>query len=106
MTTHSTVYVDNDSILLVESLRDRNGDLVTTATVTLDSLVDKNGDAVSGVDTPSELTHVGDGTYELTIPSTASFVSDRIYRATVKAVTVSGLIAEWTERLIAKRRAA
>lgn len=106
MTIHSTIYVDNDSMLVVESLRDRDGNLVTTATVTLESLLDRSGNAVNGITTPSAMSHVGSGTYELLIPSSVSFVAGRSYRATVKAVTVGGLIGEWTETLIAKVRAA
>lgn len=106
MTIHSTVYVDNDSMLRVEALRDRDGNLVTDATVTLESLTNKSGTAVSGVTTPSTLTNTGDGNYEIMVSSSAGFSAGKIYEATVKAVTVGGLVGEWVETLVAKRRAA
>lgn len=103
--THSTIYIDNDSVLKVTGLRDRAGDLVTTATVMLDQFVDKRGNAVTGITTPAAFTNLGDGNYELSIPGTAEFFDSRLYVATVSA-SVLGSSGEWNETVVAKRRTA
>lgn len=105
MSTSSFIYVNNDSLIVLKRLTDRNGVPVTTATVTLESLVDNDGNAVDGVMVPGTLNHTSDGNYELLVARTAGVVAGQTYYATVRAL-YSGLQGEWTETVIAKRRIA
>lgn len=105
MTTHSSLYIDNSAVLKVEALRDRSGELVTGAAVVLEEFVDKSGNAVAGMTTPTALTETSTGTYEVEIPYDIDVTAGKVYRLTVSA-TYLGYVGEWTETVIAKRRAA
>lgn len=106
MTTHSTIYIDNDSVLRVQGLRDRSGALVANATVALDSFEDRRGADVTGISTPALFSNIGSGDYELSLPDSLGLVEGKVYLATVSAVSTVGDKAEWTETVIAKRRSA
>lgn len=102
---YSTIFLDNDSLLVLSGLRDRAGNLIIDATVTLESLLDKRGHDVDGLTTPVGLNADGEGNYELLLPKELAFVAERFYYANVKAVA-SGLTGEWAETLMAQRRTA
>jgi hypothetical protein len=107
MTTHSTIYVgENTHILEVVNLMDHLDAVQTDATVTVTAIVDSAGSAVSGVTVPITLNHVSAGLYRATLPHGGGFTAGRKYRATFKAVGSQGFRGEWVETLIAKVRAA
>jgi hypothetical protein len=101
----SGIYLGNDAVLQLQELVDRNDVPVTTATVTLDNMVDENGDAPSGLSFPMSLQHAADGTYEARLPYSIGLTAGRLYKATVRAVS-SSIVAEFTETVLAMRRAA
>lgn len=104
MTIHSSIFIDSDSVLSVEGLRDRSGSLVSTATVTLDAFIDKrSGATVAGITLPAEFTNLDSGNYELALPNELALTENRIYSATITAISTSGYRREWTETMIAKR---
>jgi hypothetical protein len=108
MSTHSTVYVGNNTNLAeLLDLKDEDGNVITNALVELESVIDRRtGQAVSGISVPATLTHVGNGAYRGSLAAGAGFVAGRIYEAQFVAFGGGGQVAEWIETLIAKRRAA
>lgn len=105
--THSTLYVgDNTHLVEVVDLKDHADAVQTDATVQMTALVDSEGTTVTGVTLPLAMPHVAAGLYRATVPHGLSVVVGAIYRATIKAVGSQGFRAEWTERLVAKTRAA
>lgn len=103
--THSAIYTGNSSVIIAEGLKDRTGAAITTATVRMTALVDNRGRAVTGVDVPLAMSHVGDGDYEGELPDNMGIRAGNIYKATVTA-DVAGVVAEWTETLVAQARLA
>lgn len=107
MTTHSTIYVgDNTHVLEVAELQDNLGVAETAATVTVTAVLDSTGAAVSGVTVPITLPHIAAGTYRATLPHGGAFLAGRLYSVTFKAVGSQSFRAQWTETLVAKERAA
>lgn len=102
---HSSIYLDNDHVVVVQSLTDQDGVAVTDATVTVESIVDNRGTAVTGVSFPISLSHESAGTYEGSLPKEIQIREGRIYKAHIRAVA-DGKQAQWTESLVAKTRAA
>lgn len=107
MSRHSTVYVGNTNLAELLDLKDEQGNVVTNALVELESVIDRRtGQAVAGLAVPATLTHVGNGAYRGSLAAGTGFVPGRIYEARLVAFGGGGQVAEWTETLIAKRRAA
>lgn len=110
MTTHSAIYVgDNSHLIELIGLQDNDGAVQTNATVQLTALVDaRTGTTVTGagLTLPLTMPHISVGTYRAQLPPALSIVAGRTYLATVKATGSQGFKGEWTETLIAQRRAA
>lgn len=106
--THSTLYVgDNTHLVELVGLEDSDGTVDTGATVELTALVDaRTGDTVTGVTLPLAMAHVSAGLYRATLPHGLSATAGRKYLATIRASGSQNFEGEWTEVLIAKRRAA
>jgi hypothetical protein len=105
-TKSSSVYVgENTHVVEVVGLKDHEDNVQTDAVVTLVSIVDKaTGEELAGVNVPCVLTHIGEGLYQERF--TAEFVVGGVYEATITAVSSSGIEAEWSETLVAKKRRA
>jgi hypothetical protein len=107
MSKHSVVYIGNTHFAQIEGLSDQDGVPVTTATVELLSVTDnETGAPVSGIQAPLTMPHVGNALYRASISHTAGFVPGRVYQAVFTAIGPTGQLAQWTETLIARKRAA
>jgi hypothetical protein len=107
MSTQSTLYIGNNThVLEVLGLQDHVGTEQSDAIVQLLSITASDGSAVSGVSVPIVLAHISNGDYRNTLPAGGAFVAGRKYTATFHAAGSQGFVGEWTESLIAKRRAA
>lgn len=98
MTKQSNLPIGSDMVLALGVLRDRAGNAIIDATVTLESLLDSTDAAVTGIATPANFTHVGGGSYEIALPNNLGVVDGGVYRAKVKAVSGTKQ-REWTETL-------
>lgn len=103
MTTHSTIYVNNDALIELVGLTDGDGNVVTGASVSLTSFTDRLGNEVSGLTLPITLSHVSAGLYRGSISDAAAIVDGQIYKATIQAISGS-LQGEWIEKMVAKSR--
>jgi hypothetical protein len=98
----STVYAGNDSVFRVVGLSDSDGNYHNDAAVTVQGIRDAStSEAVVDNRFPITLDYIvqSDGLYEGILPYDLGLVSGKDYLATVRAVSASGLRAEWEERL-------
>lgn len=100
---HSALYVENDNVLVMESLVDQDGAAVTDATVTLVSIIDEDDAEISGMSFPTTMPHDSGGTYKVVLPAALAVVAGKVYRAIVTA-DAGGVVGKWTEVLLAKVR--
>lgn len=105
MASVSLTFVNNTMLAVLDDLTDNDGNLVTTATVTITTIVDKNGDEVTGETYPISLAHIASGRYEGVVLDTLAVTQGKTYRATYKAVAGAN-IGEWEETLNARIRTA
>jgi hypothetical protein len=103
--SHSPIYIGNDSVIQVNSLRGRTGDPIEGALVQVLSIKDKGGNDVQGVDLPLTLSHIGDGNYEGELTKDIEVRAGRVYTMEVVA-TFNGRAAQWHENLVAQDRTA
>lgn len=94
----SELPINSDMILRVDTLKDRAGTAITSATVTLESIKDHAGANVSGMTFPASFTHQGAGVYEIALPDGLGVVANQTYSALVKAVSAT-LQREWTHTI-------
>ena len=102
------IYLSNDNLLSVSSLRNSSsGSFMNNATVTA-TLKDTGGTNVSGQTFPVTLSYIADsdGNYQMTLDNALSMVEDTTYVATITATSSSGLYAEWEMTLTATKRTA
>ena len=105
MTHFSKMYVDNSHTIRLDGLVDASGSYVNDATVTMESFTDKAGNAVSGVSVPLTMAYVAtsNGRYEGALSESLEISRQKVYTATVKAISGSTQ-GQWTEQIIAVRR--
>lgn len=103
--SNSEYFVGNTMVARLSSLVDHNNNIVTSATVTLETLEETDGTAVTGVTLPLAMSHIASGLYEAEVSSAAAVTAGKQYYGTIKAVdgTATG---EWRETLVAKTRVA
>lgn len=95
--SHSTLHPNTSSVVILEGLRNREGEFVTDATVQLTALENRRGDTVGGIDLPLAMDHIEEGRYEGPIPGLA--IVPGLYTARIVA-TSGQLSREWTETVI------
>jgi len=106
MSNVQVIYVGNDTILEVESLKNElTGLYVNDATVTV-TLEETDGVDVAGDSWPKTLTYVGgsNGAYRATLVFGLALVAGRKYNAKITADAGAGLRAAWTVPCLARER--
>lgn len=106
MTTpkHSNLYVGNNThVIELVDLKDPDGNLVSSASVSMTELLDSDGAAVAGVTPPIAMSLVSAGYYRGTLPDGLTLTVGDLYFARVKA-TSGGFKYDARETLIAKVR--
>lgn len=101
----SSFYVGNDSVLVVDGLKDRDGNAVLGAAVSLISFTDSSGNTPTGITLPAAFAEIGAGRYELALSRSIGVRRDKTYSFIVTA-TAAGLQGKWIETFIARNRAA
>lgn len=101
------LFIENDNAVVLNALRDLDGNYINSATVTLESLVDRaTGAAVTGITPPVSMPYVAasNGVYRALLPHTLGLTLGKYYRAKVKVVsgTMDGV---WYEDLVCRLRA-
>lgn len=97
------IYINNDNLLTVSSLKNANGGaLVTDATVQA-TLYDSDDTEVTGQTWPLVLGADGSGNYSGQLQDTINLVDQAQYEAVITAEG-AGLQAEWRLSLIATQR--
>jgi hypothetical protein len=107
MSNVQILYIGNDTVLELESLRNElTGAYLNDATVTV-TLEDTDGVDVAGDTWPVTMAHVAssDGLYRATLKYTLSLVEGRKYRAQITADAGAGLRAAWQVDCVARKRA-
>jgi hypothetical protein len=108
MTAHASIvyFGQNSHVVELQDLRDVDGVLQTTATVTLVTIV-RYGTTipVSGLSFPYSMPHIGSGNYRVALPVTSGFLNGQRYEATIRAVAGSSA-GEWTETIAVQLRRA
>ena len=106
----SLIYPEGNShVVRVDRLRSHDDIYQHNATVTLETLVeDESGNAVVGVTTPLALSYIAasNGRYEAFVPFGTEFVVGGRYRASIRAVAITGIRREWVEPLLCIARRA
>lgn len=106
MSNIQVLYIGNDTILEVESLRnDLTGAYLNSATVTV-TLEETDGVDVAGETWPKTMAYVtgSNGTYRATLVYGLSLVAGRKYYAQITADAGAGLRAAWQVECIARKR--
>lgn len=104
MSNVHVLYINNDSVLQVEALRDEiAGTFLNGATVNV-TLRDAFGASVTGGTWPIQMAYVtgSDGTYRATLPYTLALAVNGRYTAVVTVDAGLGLHAEWAEECVAR----
>lgn len=106
MSTIQTLYIDNDTILDLDGLKNElTGAFVNDATVTV-TLTNSAGVAVGGEVWPKTLAYVAgsEGSYRATLPDTLSLTNGGRYEAAITADAGAGLRASWVIACVARTR--
>lgn len=107
MSNLQTLYIGNDSLLDVASLRNEaNGDYLDAASVSV-QLFDQDQVPVAGADWPMALAYVAGsrGLYRVTLPYSLSLSDGARYTARIVADAGPGLRAQWDMACVARARA-
>lgn len=108
MSNLTLLYIGNDMVLEVDSLReDLAGAVLNDATVSV-VLTDSAGVQAAGSSWPQTLAYVdaSDGLYRTLLPYTLTLVAGRRYTATVSALSSDGIRATWVVDCVAAARSA
>ena len=98
----SRIYLTTTSLVELDGLVDSLGAYQNDATVTLESMVDAaSGVAVVGLTVPLTMNYVAasNGKYQGQIPHTVTLTAERVYNATVLAISSGGARRQWVERV-------
>lgn len=98
------IYLDNDHVVKLDGLKDKDGVAVTSATVEC-RILDSDKQEVSGITWPLALSHVSDGNYEVVLDKAVDLTLNSLHFLEVTAVQ-GGTEAMWRERIIAAERSA
>ncbi len=101
-----TIYIDNDSLIAVDSLKNSaTGLYMNEATVTV-TVHDSSGVAVIGQSFPVTMDYelASDGKYTATLDDALVLDEGNIYTAVINATSVSGITAKWNFQLLAVKR--
>lgn len=106
MPTLLTLWVDNDTTILIEGLRESfTGALQNNLTNVTATILDDDGAALSPPIIISMAYVSGsDGNYLATIPDTTALTPDKNYLVVIDANAGDGMVGKWRLRAVARRR--
>lgn len=107
MSTITPLYLDNDSVLEVDRLKNElTGAFLSDATVTVTLVEKSSGEPVAGETWPKPMDYVADssGLYRATLPYTLALAAGARYDAVITADGGDGLRARWSVECVGRRR--
>lgn len=106
MSTIQILYIGNNSVLDLTSLRNEASNMPVLDAVVSVTLLNQQGAQVAGSDWPMQMALVAEstGTYRATLPHTLALVEGTRYVARIVADAGEGLRAQWDMPCVARAR--